>query len=278
MHVTSSASLTAAPRPRVSRRRVAASALPATEPPTAVVVAPQRQEQRSADFTPLTAPSVQWTAADAAAAPPVAPPADATLPEGQSWRYSEFITAVTKGKVERVRFAKDGGALQLTAVDGCVPLSRLASQGLAKVAGAPSDGAGVARPAGAPRWWFPTTPTWLTYWPRTAWTSPSQRATHRATLWRCSATFSSRCSPSAASSSSPAAHRCARAPSGRAPRRRRSRAARALPRQPPPFAHRLRRRLPALRRPAPPTRSMRCAARAHARRRRTTGATALCTR
>ncbi|KAL0365989.1 UNVERIFIED_CONTAM: ATP-dependent zinc metalloprotease FTSH, chloroplastic [Sesamum radiatum] len=40
------------------------------------------------------------------------------LPEGSQWRYSEFLNAVKKGKVERVRFSKDGGVLQLTAVDG----------------------------------------------------------------------------------------------------------------------------------------------------------------
>ena len=40
------------------------------------------------------------------------------LPEGNQWRYSEFIGAVQRGKVERVRFAKDGTQLQLTAVDG----------------------------------------------------------------------------------------------------------------------------------------------------------------
>lgn len=40
------------------------------------------------------------------------------LPEGNQWRYSEFINAVQRGKVERVRFAKDGTQLQLTAVDG----------------------------------------------------------------------------------------------------------------------------------------------------------------
>ncbi|KAK6939052.1 AAA ATPase, AAA+ lid domain [Dillenia turbinata] len=40
------------------------------------------------------------------------------LPEGSNWRYSEFLNAVKKGKVERVRFSKDGSALQLTAVDG----------------------------------------------------------------------------------------------------------------------------------------------------------------
>ena len=40
------------------------------------------------------------------------------LPEGTNWRYSEFIRAVTSGKVERVRFSKDGSALQLTAVNG----------------------------------------------------------------------------------------------------------------------------------------------------------------
>jgi cell division protease FtsH len=40
------------------------------------------------------------------------------LPEGTQWRYSEFINAVEQGKVERVRFSKDGSMLQLTAVDG----------------------------------------------------------------------------------------------------------------------------------------------------------------
>ena len=40
------------------------------------------------------------------------------LPEGAQWRYSEFLSAVKRGKVERVRFTKDGGLLQLTAVDG----------------------------------------------------------------------------------------------------------------------------------------------------------------
>ena len=40
------------------------------------------------------------------------------LPEGNNWRYSEFIKAVMGGKIERVRFSKDGSQLQLTAVDG----------------------------------------------------------------------------------------------------------------------------------------------------------------
>lgn len=40
------------------------------------------------------------------------------LPEGSQWRYSEFVQAVQNGKVERVRFSKDGSQLQLTAVDG----------------------------------------------------------------------------------------------------------------------------------------------------------------
>jgi cell division protease FtsH len=34
------------------------------------------------------------------------------------WRYSEFLSAVKRGKVERVRFSKDGGLLQLAVVDG----------------------------------------------------------------------------------------------------------------------------------------------------------------
>ena len=44
--------------------------------------------------------------------------AEYALPEGSQWRYSEFVQAVEKGKVERVRFSKDGTQLQLTAVDG----------------------------------------------------------------------------------------------------------------------------------------------------------------
>lgn len=43
---------------------------------------------------------------------------EAALPEGNQWRYSEFISAVQGGKVERVRFSKDGTMLQLTAIDG----------------------------------------------------------------------------------------------------------------------------------------------------------------
>eukprot|EP00892_Ulva_mutabilis_P006157 jgi/Ulvmu1/3913/UM018_0136.1 len=46
------------------------------------------------------------------------PASSSGLPEGNSWRYSEFIGAVESGKVERVRFSKDGSQLQLTAVDG----------------------------------------------------------------------------------------------------------------------------------------------------------------
>ncbi|XP_024357548.1 ATP-dependent zinc metalloprotease FTSH, chloroplastic [Physcomitrium patens] len=54
----------------------------------------------------------------AVAAPPVAVKKVSDLPEGANWRYSEFLNAVKAGKVERVRFAKDGTTLQLTAVDG----------------------------------------------------------------------------------------------------------------------------------------------------------------
>ena len=37
---------------------------------------------------------------------------DFQLPEGNQWRYSEFVNAVQGGKVERVRFSKEGGQLQ----------------------------------------------------------------------------------------------------------------------------------------------------------------------
>ncbi len=53
-------------------------------------------------------------------APAVGAPAKKALdlPEGGQWRYSEFINAVKGGKVERVRFSKEGSSLQLTAIDG----------------------------------------------------------------------------------------------------------------------------------------------------------------
>merc|ERR1712205_299185 len=68
----------------------------------------QSAEQMTEAFPSLSAPSTT-----------VASTTDASgLPEGATWRYSEFIKAVLGGKVERVRFAKDGSSLQLTAVNG----------------------------------------------------------------------------------------------------------------------------------------------------------------
>ena len=49
-------------------------------------------------------------------APAVRGSSDFQLPEGNQWRYSEFVNAVQAGKVERVRFSKEGGQLQ---VRGC---------------------------------------------------------------------------------------------------------------------------------------------------------------
>ena len=46
-------------------------------------------------------------------APAVKGSSDYQLPEGNQWRYSEFINAVQSGKVERVRFSKEGGQLQV---------------------------------------------------------------------------------------------------------------------------------------------------------------------
>lgn len=66
------------------------------------------------------------------------------LPEGQSWRYSDFIRAVEKGKVERVRFSKDGSALQLTAVDGCAACKSACARGTAGTAAPPPSPIGVS--------------------------------------------------------------------------------------------------------------------------------------
>ena len=81
-------------------------ATPPVEAPTSALQQFQQKAQSAFEGDSLSAPSTTTT-----------PPADG-LPEGNTWRYSEFINAVMKGKVERVRFAKDGSALQLTAVDG----------------------------------------------------------------------------------------------------------------------------------------------------------------
>ncbi|KAF4388513.1 hypothetical protein F8388_012490 [Cannabis sativa] len=78
---------------------------PPTPPP---VIEAQPSQSESSPFSQnllLTAPKPQSRNAS-------------DLPEGGQWRYSEFLNAVKKGKVERVRFSKDGSALQLTAVDG----------------------------------------------------------------------------------------------------------------------------------------------------------------
>ncbi|KAF8069387.1 FTSH1 [Scenedesmus sp. PABB004] len=83
---------------------------------------------RAADFAPAPEPVAAEAPAQAgqpssftfgsgtAAAPAVRE--EGSLPEGGQWRYSEFISAVQSGKVERVRFSKDGTMLQLTAIDG----------------------------------------------------------------------------------------------------------------------------------------------------------------
>lgn len=77
----------------------------------------------AADFAPppqvqqqTQTPSYEFAGATNLTAPEVK--AETQLPEGTQWRYSEFISAVENGKVERVRFSKDGSQLQLTAVDG----------------------------------------------------------------------------------------------------------------------------------------------------------------
>ncbi|CAI5514600.1 unnamed protein product [Closterium sp. Naga37s-1] len=67
-------------------------------------------------LTPAAAPSALEQSS--LSAPPVATANRLDLPESTTWRYSEFINAVQSGKVERVRFSKDGAFLQLTAIDG----------------------------------------------------------------------------------------------------------------------------------------------------------------
>ena len=56
--------------------------------------------------------SLEFPSGSTAVAPSVKS-GDYQLPEGNQWRYSEFINAVQNSKVERVRFSKDGGQLQV---------------------------------------------------------------------------------------------------------------------------------------------------------------------
>mmetsp|Transcript_29880 Transcript_29880/g.76651 ORF Transcript_29880/g.76651 Transcript_29880/m.76651 type:complete len:716 (+) Transcript_29880:100-2247(+) len=78
------------------------TAFAADLPPAAPVQA-EAQQSNSLQFPSQSAPSVN---------------SSYQLPEGTQWRYSDFLKAVENGKVERVRFSKDGSQLQLTAVDG----------------------------------------------------------------------------------------------------------------------------------------------------------------
>ena len=75
----------------------------------------------AADFAPPPNPLTQTKEAPKSLefpaknqqAPAVKGSSDFALPEGNQWRYSEFINAVQNGKVERVRFSKEGGQLQV---------------------------------------------------------------------------------------------------------------------------------------------------------------------
>jgi hypothetical protein len=133
---------------RRGARCVASAAQPAVTVPAVVAPAPARSASASAAqlaAASLRAPQPLWSLADAEVATATAPAAS-DLPSGESWRYSEFIDAVQRGKVERVRFAKDGSNLQLTAVDGYA-----AARGAARRSSASPSPALLARLAGAPR-------------------------------------------------------------------------------------------------------------------------------
>ena len=96
---------------RVTRAAAAmagTAALAVGQPAFADVAPPQVQQVTEA---PATA---QF--ADSRSAPALVD--EYQLPEGAEWRYSDFINAVKRNQVERVRFAKDGSTLQLTAING----------------------------------------------------------------------------------------------------------------------------------------------------------------
>jgi cell division protease FtsH len=87
---------------------VAQAAENLTSPPTQTQTQTQKQDSLQFPGQTKNAPDVYSSPAQESS----------SLPEGNQWRYSEFVQAVQNGKVERVRFSKDGSQLQLTAVDG----------------------------------------------------------------------------------------------------------------------------------------------------------------
>lgn len=88
----------------VSVANAAEFSAPPAESTTTTAVATEQATQSLQFGSPVAAPPVKS--------------GEYALPEGAQWRYSDFVGAVEKGKVERVRFSKDGTQLQLTAVDG----------------------------------------------------------------------------------------------------------------------------------------------------------------
>lgn len=100
------------------------AALAASSPAMAADIAPPPQQQPQAQQQSGAQQTMDFQGSQSQNAPALSGASgsgsgdSAGLPEGNQWRYSEFIGAVQRGKVERVRFAKDGTQLQLTAVDG----------------------------------------------------------------------------------------------------------------------------------------------------------------
>ena len=90
-------------------------------PAAALAVLAAAAPAYAADFVPPPQQQAEVTTQRGAIETYAAPspgPTEFVFPESSQWRYSEFIKGVEAGKVERVRFAKDGSQLQLTAVDG----------------------------------------------------------------------------------------------------------------------------------------------------------------
>lgn len=95
-----------------------ALALAASPAMAADMPSPTQFAESASEVIQQAKPAASTLTGTALAAPPVAAKKDSGIPEGAQWRYSEFLNAVKGGKVERVRFAKDGTSLQLTAIDG----------------------------------------------------------------------------------------------------------------------------------------------------------------
>ena len=100
--------------PAMAARVAHAASISAPEAPAIEMNLDAESSGTSLDV--VSAPSVVADVAQASSTETTQ--SDPGSPEGSEWRYKEFLDAVQNGKIERVRFSRNGQYLQATAVNG----------------------------------------------------------------------------------------------------------------------------------------------------------------